>query len=314
MLPIWVQSIIGWLTLIVLVYAAVSAWRGPRRTDPPRREDVPSMPDHPPSPAPADDSAWRARHAAQRRAIEADAARVIEWYRATLDRLPQAGQIEPVDAVLTPEARRLAGLRMHVGIHPFHTEGGEWVCTLEFKIAAAVGGSSIAQGQGLGTPGELRAHLDSGLPSQWIVKLLERGGEEIWRGGDQSLDERIEAVRAGTHAAQPQGRDCYRLDPQLPRRFDGEVERLFDTDYLAISLHQCSDCGQRFLHQFISVWGDRWGFWVRVSDEEAELIRQDFGWAPAILLARRRLTDPPGGREDYWDDSPEMVLRMGPRS
>lgn len=335
MLAKWVQALIGWMTLAFFGVAIVMEWRQSRRRspgapalDPPTVEpaldgvtderagdtatDAPAL-DHP-CPESEELRAISARRDAERRALEDDARRVVDWYRGVLAQLPPGGRFVPVDDVIVPQARKLSGLRLRVGVHSYVSDTGDSFTTLELSVAAAGGGSSISQGQGFGSRDQLLAELAQDVTLGRIIELLDRGGEEIWRGGaDLGLDERVAAVRAGTHAQAPRGRDCYRLAPGI-LRFGGEVEHLFDTDDVRISLHRCDECGQRFVQEFIKVWGDRWNFWTRVSDEEADLIRQDFGWAPAILLARRRVTMPPRGDPHYWDDSPDMVLRMGPRA
>lgn len=257
--------------------------------------------------------AIRALRAARLAALEDDARRIAEWYRGVLVQLPAEGEFAPVDGVLVPQARKLRGLQLLVGVHPFASVSGGWIAILSFCASGGSGGSSLSRDQGLNSRDELLAELQDEYWFGSMVELLDRCGEELWRGGgDLSLEERTEAVRAGTHAAAPHGDDCERLAPGA-LHFGGETEELFDTDGLRITLHQCNECGQRFVREFVKVWGDLWDFWTRVSDEEAELIRQDFGWAAAILLARRRVTLPPQGQA-YWDDGVEMVLRMGPRS
>ncbi|MEW5929151.1 MAG: hypothetical protein AB1941_16970, partial [Gemmatimonadota bacterium] len=245
----------------------------------------------------------------------ADVERTLAWYRAALEeRVPEEGDFEPVRAALHPVTRRLAGLVLHLEVHGWHSRanpGDDLLRVLEIRVASA-GGSELRTSVEFGTRADLIRELEAGSRTDRVTRLLEKAGRELWRGDGRSLDERLEEIRAGRHAALPSGPDCERFNPKLTAYDIGPREELFDDERLAIALVRCRHCGQTFVHQFVEVWDDRWNFWARVSDEEAALVRQDYGWATALLLSRRRLTRPPGGGA-HWDEGSEMVLRMGPR-
>ena len=247
--------------------------------------------------------------------VAADVERTLAWYRAALEEsVPEEGGFEPVRVALRPVARRLAGLVLHLEVRRWHSSanpGDERLRVLEIRVAS-VGGSQLTTDVGFGTRAELVLELEAGSRTEWVTRLLEQAGRELWRGGDLSLDEMIVEVGAGRHAALPSGPDCERFSPERTAYDIGPREDLFDDERMAISLVRCGECGQTFVHQFVEVWEDRWNFWARVSDEEAALVREDFGWATALLLSRRRVTRPPGGHA-HWAEGADMVLRMGPR-
>lgn len=121
------------------------------------------------------------------------------------------------------------------------------------------------------------------------------------------LGARIAAVRAGTHAAPPEGPDCALFSPDSTTPLAGDTEHVFDACDQSIRLYRCEHCGQRFVYVFIRMYGEGW--MGRVSDAELSAIRLDFGWAEAILLARRRRISPANGGPAYWDEDPDWWLR-----
>lgn len=247
--------------------------------------------------------------------VAADAERTLAWFRTALEeRVPEEGEFEPVRAELMPATRPLAGLVLNLGIERWRATADardENLRVLEIRVASA-GGSQMQTDVGFGTRGELIRELEAGSRTDRVTRLLEKAGRELWRGDGRALDERIAEIRAGRHAALPAGPDCERFSPERTPHDVGPREELYDDERLAIALVRCEECGQTFVHQFVEVWEDPWSFWARVSDEEAALVREDYGWAPALLLSRRRITRPPG-RDARWDEGSEMVLRMGPR-
>ncbi len=120
-------------------------------------------------------------------------------------------------------------------------------------------------------------------------------------------------IAAGTHAALPQGPDCERFSPEVPATRIGPAETLFESSRHDIRLIRCEECGQLFVYVFMELWDDSWGFWTRVSEEEAALVRKDLTWAKELIESRRHVVWPPS-KPAYWATGPEDVLRMGPRA
>ena len=73
-----------------------------------------------------------------------------------------------------------------------------------------------------------------------------------------------------------------------------------------LELRHCTHCGQIFVYRY----SNAWTFLVRVSEEEAALIREDYDWADALIQSRRHHTERPRGwgGEQYWADGPEVEL------
>lgn len=281
-----------------LLLAAAAAWLAGRWGGPASPEGAPAEPAGPAPPAPS--------------RVAPDVERVLAWCRTALaERVPAHGRFPPLTETLQPETRPLSGLAIRLTAEPFH---GDDPADADLRILSikveAPGGSSIQTDVDLGTAKEVIARIDAGERTAWVTGLLERAGNEVWRGDDTPLSARVASVRAGTHAAPPQGPDCERY--AADRMGDMDHETLLSSDRVSLWLRRCPECGQRFVEYWTEIWEDNWIFITRVSDEEAELIRRDYGWAPAILMSRRRITGSPG-RGRRWEEEDVTELRMGPR-
>ncbi|HEU4561801.1 MAG TPA: hypothetical protein VFS20_28510 [Longimicrobium sp.] len=240
----------------------------------------------------------------------------LEWYRTTVEEhVPAEGDFTPVASSHRLTARRLRGLTLDLAVRPFHTQLPplEVLCDLDGKVSG--GGGSISIAQGVGTKAELIRELGNGTTARGLARLLDMASRDLWRGGDMSPEERAAQIAAGRHAALPFGPDCERFSPKILPGMLGPHEELYDQEHHSISLIRCEHCGQTFVQEYVEVWDDGWIFWARVSEEEAELIRQDLGWSAALVQSRRHITRPPqSDKPMYWSDGEEHVLRMGPRA
>jgi hypothetical protein len=245
-----------------------------------------------------------------------DIQRALEWYRTTLEeRVPAEGDFAPVVSATPLTARRLRGLTLHLTISGIRVETHPRndLRYLDGKVSG--GGGSISISQDVGTIAELIRALGNGTTFKGLTRLLDRASRDLWRGSDLPLEARAAEIAAGRHAAFPAGPDCERFSPKFLPGMLGLHEELYESSHHSISLIRCEHCGQMFVQEYVEVWDDGWIFWARVSEEEAELIRQDLGWSSALIQSRRHVTRPPqSDRPAYWSDGDEHVLKMGPRA
>lgn len=251
-------------------------------------------------------------HPQSAHAAEEDVRRVLAWYRTALtERVPESGRFPALNDTLSPETSVLSGLSIHVSVESLISDrpgSSNDVRVLTMKVVTA-DGSSIQTEVAMGTAEEVLAEIDAGERTARVTSYLDRAARELWRGGDLDRDTRVSMVRAGLHAALPEGPDCERFSQD--RTGDMPQERLLDSDRQGLWLRRCPDCGQYFVEYHAEICEDPWTFIGRVSEEEAALIRRDYDWAPAILMTRRRITGSPGRRR--WEEEEITELRMGPR-
>jgi hypothetical protein len=226
------------------------------------------------------------------------------------ERVPEDGRIEPLVLEVPFETARLRGLVLR-----FETTGAEisetgrgrfWV---DYQVRSGSGGSV---GSYLSSPTRasfLQDVVRDGTRTERLARLVEEASRRVWRSPAEPVPDRMARISAGGHAAPPAGPDCRRFRPGVSWWGEARFETLHEDDRFdrhRLQLIHCNHCGQVFVHRF----SNAWTFQVRVSEAEAALVREDYGWADALIQSRRHLTRrPPGwGGKESWATGPEPEL------
>ena len=95
------------------------------------------------------------------------------------------------------------------------------------------------------------------------------------------------------------------------------IERYVESNHFDLYLTRCRKCGQLYVGCFVEVLDyeqgldDCWVFYLPVSQQQANKVRERTILAKKWLQKRRHITRHPEGLI-FWSDWPEMAIEMGP--